>query len=74
MECSARARSPRRIDCASWPERVPLSESVLRTLYANRAQYESRVAQRLAEALRDGWYLPEYAGIIAADGKASRVP
>ena len=54
--------------------KVPLPEATLRKLYADRAQYQSRVNQRLEELIRDGWFLPEYAGLVREDAKAVNIP
>jgi hypothetical protein len=60
--------------CVLAGTKVPLPEATLRKLYPNRGQYQSRVNQRLAELIRDGWFLPEYADIVRADLKTTDIP
>jgi hypothetical protein len=60
--------------CLLAGTKVPLPERTLRKLYATRAQYQSRVNQRLAELIRDGWFLPEYADLVRDDLKSADIP
>jgi hypothetical protein len=60
--------------CLLAGTKVPLPEAKLRKLYPNRGKYESRVNQRLAELIRDGWFLPEYADLVRDDLKTTDIP
>ena len=43
-------------------------------LYPTRAQYETRVNQRLDQLTREGWFLPEYADLVRGELKTTRRP
>ena len=53
---------------------VPLAQETLDELYKNRGQYVSRINRRLMELVREGWFLPEYAGQVRDDLKVTDVP
>lgn len=53
---------------------VPLPEATLRKLYRNKAEYESRINERLAEMVRDGWFLEEYVDLVRRDVEATSIP
>jgi len=53
---------------------VALPAATLQKLYASHSQYAGRVEQRLKELIADGWFLPEYAGLVRADVKATPIP
>jgi hypothetical protein len=53
---------------------VPLPEATLRTLYRDKGDYVSRVERRLKELVEQGWFLPEYAGMVRADARATVIP
>jgi hypothetical protein len=53
---------------------VPLPDATLRKLYRNKGDYESKVAQRLNELVRDGWFLQEYVDATKADARATAIP
>jgi hypothetical protein len=53
---------------------VPLPDATLRKLYRNKGDYESQVAQRLNELVRDGWFLQEYVDATKADARATAIP
>ena len=60
--------------CLLAGTKVPLPEAVLRKLYRDKADYVARVERRLAELIAEGWFLPEYAGMVRADAKAAQIP
>jgi hypothetical protein len=49
---------------------VPLPEATLKTLYRDKADYEKKVNDRLAQLIKEGWFLPEYVDAVKADVKA----
>jgi hypothetical protein len=49
---------------------VALSEATLKKLYRNKADYVSRVEQRLDALVKDGWFLPEYVDAVKKDAQA----
>jgi hypothetical protein len=51
-----------------------LPASTLKSLYRNKADYEARVAARLAELVKQGWFLPEYVDAIQADARTTAFP
>ena len=53
---------------------VALPEATLKSLYRNKADYETKVAMRLKELVKEGWFLPEYVETIQADAKATTIP
>jgi hypothetical protein len=53
---------------------VALPAATLKSLYRNKADYEGRVATRLKELVKEGWFLPEYVETINADAKATTIP
>jgi hypothetical protein len=53
---------------------VPLPEATLKKLYRNRGAYERKVNDRLAQLVKDGWFLPEYVEAVKADVKATVIP
>jgi len=60
--------------CLLAGTKVPLSAEVMRTLYRNKDDYSARVEQRLKQLVADGWFLPEYAGMVRADVQAAVLP
>jgi hypothetical protein len=53
---------------------VPLPDPALKSLYRGQADYQSKVASRLTELVKEGWFLPEYVEAIKADAKATPIP
>ena len=53
---------------------VPLPEATLRKLYRNKDDYTARVNSRLKELISQGWFLPEYAGVVENAVRAERIP
>jgi hypothetical protein len=53
---------------------VRLPDATLKMLYKNKSDYESRVAKRLNELVKDGWFLPEYVDSVKADVHAQVFP
>ena len=60
--------------CQLAGTRVPLTDEVLRKLYRGSADYTGRVEQRLKQLMAEGWFLPEYADMVRADARGSRIP
>ena len=60
--------------CQLAGTKVPLAADVSRKLYRSKDEYVSRVEQRLEQLIADGWFLPEYAGMVLADAKATSLP
>jgi hypothetical protein len=60
--------------CSLGGTKVMLPDATLRKLYKDTADYQDRVNKRLAELIRDGWFLPEYANDVRGDAKAVRIP
>jgi hypothetical protein len=60
--------------CQLAGTKVPLSQAALTSLYPSRAEYVKRIDQRLAELVRDGWFLPEYEGLVRGDAKTAALP
>ena len=60
--------------CQLAGTKVPLGDDVLRKLYKGGGEYTARVEQRLKQLIAEGWFLPEYAEMVRADARASRVP
>jgi hypothetical protein len=46
---------------------VPLSDATVKSLYRDKSDYERKVARRLDELVKEGWFLPEYVDAITAD-------
>jgi hypothetical protein len=53
---------------------TPLPDATLRSLYRNKADYEGRVARRLQELVKEGWFLPEYVDAIKNDARSTPFP
>jgi hypothetical protein len=53
---------------------VPLPPATLKSLYHDRNDYEKKVDKRLAELVKEGWFLPEYVDAIKADARATTIP
>jgi hypothetical protein len=53
---------------------VALPAATLKSLYRNQADYEAKVAKRLNELVKEGWFLPEYVDAIKADARATSIP
>jgi hypothetical protein len=60
--------------CQLAGTRVPLADEVQRKLYRGSADYTGRVEQRLKQLMAEGWFLPEYADMVRADARGSRIP
>ncbi len=60
--------------CMLAGTKVPLPAATLTMLYGNQAAYVSRVNERLALLIRDGWFLPEYGDLVRQDAKAVAIP
>ena len=60
--------------CQLAGTKVPLAADVLRKLYRSKDDYVARVEQRLKQLIAEGWFLPEYAGMVLADAKAVSLP
>src|SRR6187549_821125 len=52
---------------------VALTDAALKTLYRNKADYEAKVARRLNELVKDGWFLQEYVDATKADARATAI-
>ena len=53
---------------------VALTDATLKTLYRNKADYEAKVARRLNDLVKDGWFLQEYVDATKADARATAIP
>jgi len=60
--------------CQLGGTKVPLADDVLKKSYRGSGDYVARVEQRLKELIAEGWFLPEYAGMVRADAKLVRIP
>ena len=60
--------------CQLAGTKVPLAADVLRKLYRSQDDYIARIEQRLKQLIAEGWFLPEYAGMVLADAKATKLP
>jgi hypothetical protein len=60
--------------CLLAGTKVSLTEERLKKLYGGREQYASRVNARLAELVKEGWFLPEYVDAVREDVKATHLP
>jgi hypothetical protein len=49
---------------------VPLPDATLKTLYRDKTDYEKKVNDRLAQLVKEGWFLTEYVESVKADVKA----
>src|SRR5204863_7060151 len=59
--------------CQLGGTKVLLPESTLAKLYKNGDGYRKRVNARLAELVKDGWFLPEYGDDVRRDAKGVRI-
>ena len=50
-----------------------LPDAILVKLYKNSDGYQKRVNARLAELVKEGWFLPEYADDVRKDAKGVRI-
>ena len=53
---------------------VPLPEATLRKLYRDKADYEQKVNDRLAQLVKEGWFMPEYVADVKRDVNATAIP
>jgi hypothetical protein len=53
--------------CGIAAYQMPLSAEQMKTLYKNKKDYESKVAQRTNALIKDGWISPAYKDLILAD-------
>jgi hypothetical protein len=53
---------------------VPLPAETLSELYRNKRHYARRVARRLDQLIRRGWFLPEYADVVLGDVADTEIP
>jgi hypothetical protein len=53
---------------------VPLPSATLKAVYRDKADYEKKVERRLAQLVKEGWFLPEYVDAIKADAHAATIP
>ena len=60
--------------CQLAGTKVPLAADVLGSRYRSQDDYIARIEQRLKQLVAEGWFLPEYAGMVLADSKASSLP
>ncbi len=60
--------------CLLAGTKSPLPDATLRMLYPSRAQYATRVDERLTQLIAEGWFLPEYADRVRADAQAAAIP
>jgi hypothetical protein len=60
--------------CQLGGTKVPLADETLKKLYTNGADYQERVNKRLGELVKEGWFLPEYAGDVRADARTVTIP
>jgi hypothetical protein len=60
--------------CQLAGTKVVLPDEALRKLYRGKADYEGRVEQRLKQLIADGWFLTEYADMVRADVRVTRIP
>src|SRR5262249_50813207 len=58
--------------CQLGGTKVPLSDETLKKLYKTGADYQDRVNKRLAELIKEGWFLPEYGDDVRADARRVR--
>ena len=60
--------------CLLAGTKVMLSETALKKLYKNSADYQDRVNKRLDALVKEGWFLPEYVDDVRKDAAAVRIP
>jgi dephospho-CoA kinase len=60
--------------CQLGGTKVPLADEVLRKLYKNGEDYQSRVNARLDALIKEGWFLKEYADDVRGDARKARIP
>jgi hypothetical protein len=60
--------------CSLAGTEVALPDATLKTLYKNKSDYESKVAKRLNDLVKAGWFLPEYVEATKADARATSIP
>ena len=60
--------------CQLAGTKVLLADDVMRKLHKGSADYVARVDQRLKQLVSEGWFLPEYADMVRADARATRIP
>jgi hypothetical protein len=60
--------------CQLAGTKVPLPEATLKTLYANKGAYVTKVRQRLDQLVAEGWFLPEYADMVRRDADSTTLP
>jgi hypothetical protein len=53
---------------------VPLPEATIKKLYRDKADYTKKADDRLAQLVKEGWFLPEYVDLVKADVKATQIP
>src|SRR5687767_5753672 len=53
---------------------VPIPEATIRKLYRTKDDYAARVNSRLKELISQGWFLPEYTGVVVNAVNAERIP
>jgi len=53
---------------------VALPDETLRKLYRTKADYDAKIDARLAQLVKEGWFLPEYVDAVKADVRATRIP
>jgi len=54
-------------NCSLAAYRIPLTHDQLRELYGTEGEYVEAVGRRLRRLIREGWFLPEYAGQVFSD-------
>jgi alpha/beta hydrolase family protein len=59
--------------CQLGGTKVMLPDATLVKLYKNSDGYQKRVNARLAELVKEGWFLPEYADDVRKDAKGVRI-
>ena len=45
-----------------WEVERLTDRATLRTVYRDKADYTKKVDERLAQLVKEGWFLPEYVG------------
>jgi hypothetical protein len=53
---------------------VALPDAALKSLYHDKSDYERKIARRLDELVKEGWFLPEYVDAIKADARGVTLP
>jgi len=59
--------------CQLGGTKVMLPDDRLVTLYKNSAGYQDRVNKRLSALVKEGWFLPEYAGDVRRDAQGVQI-